>query len=669
MRITNGMMTNTTLLHINRNMRNLDHIIRQIETTKRIGVPSDNPIIAARALKFRTGVIENEVFRNNVNSAKAWMTITDSALTNINSELLARINELLVAATTNTYSTTYGQKQTMIREMESLFDELISNINQTMAGRYVFSGLRTNEPPVFKTSNNRSFVITQNFSISDIARTSTFQRVPRDGDHLMDTLVRQNVSIINLAFANITTQPGLGPPDPAFQGPPPERPWRTHIDNPAGIHIPGFHVRKLSIDDYHAYIPGQTTDDLDPPLDDPPDPPLPVLHLIAETGELVMHNYTARDFPRDGISVTYKRTGFAAGELNPAVYFESREIINPDEFDDDYERVYRLTKTLSRHEDLADIHSDIGPVYVFVLDEPEPDFAEFNPATGEFTNPASALHPSLPPGAIFVAPNLIVVPANAFNATNTVSVTFSVIDPDPNVPPQPDSIPHPGLIAPPVVHDPLTHIKQNLNFTQVTLVRAHLNGVPVPLDQVEPNRSFSQENQDLVMEFALRTHLSINTQASNVLTDKMYADFRRLFEFSTAIRFSTVEELREHYSNQGYAGALLDDRVEAQRIKEQNDARGALFHVLDNMLGRIRLHQAQSNREQTINGARMVRMELLENRHEADEVTLNDLKSSNEDTDMIRAIILRMSAEAQFMASLQANSGIVQMSLANFIRI
>jgi len=35
---------------------------------------------------------------------------------------------------------------------------------------------------------------------------------------------------------------------------------------------------------------------------------------------------------------------------------------------------------------------------------------------------------------------------------------------------------------------------------------------------------------------------------------------------------------------------------------------------------------------------------------------------------MIRAIIMRASAEAAFMASLQANSGMVQMSLAQFIR-
>jgi flagellin-like hook-associated protein FlgL len=47
-------------MHINRNMRSLDRIIRQIETGKRIQRPSDGPIIASRALMFRTSLHENE---------------------------------------------------------------------------------------------------------------------------------------------------------------------------------------------------------------------------------------------------------------------------------------------------------------------------------------------------------------------------------------------------------------------------------------------------------------------------------------------------------------------------------------------------------------------------------------------------------------------------------
>ena len=654
MRITNAMMTNTTLLHINRNMRNLDEIIRQIETTKRIGQASDNPIVASRALKFRTGVVENEVFQGNVRSAQAWMNVTDAALSNINSEIMLRFRELLVGAATGTYNTPLGDKQAIITQIESLFHELTTNINQTMAGRYVFSGLRTDEPPVFRQGNDRSFVITQNFTVADIIRTNTFQRVPRDLDYLMDTRVHQNVSIINLAYTRLNTFPELGEPQPQPQPVPSPSPWRTHVDNPQGIHVPGFHIRKVSIDDPQAYIPVETTADFVPPIL----PPQRVLHLVAETGELVMHNDTAARFPSEGISVTYKKTGFRPGELNPAVYFDAREIIDATAPADTHERVYRLTQQINRNN--ATNYVPGGPVpanFTFTI-VPTPSFDVNAVETG--------LRPDLPEGVTLVG-NVLTVPSHLFNTNTNVSISFCVTNPAPNNPPSPNA--------------PLpTHIKQNLHFTNVELVRAlDAAGIPIPLDQADPNRSFNMHNQDMEFEFATRTHVPINTLAKNVLTDKMFADFRRLFEFSHALRISTPEALRLHYHERytnppyEFSGNELESAisraVENQISKEETDATGALFHVINNMLLVFDRHASQSLREHTIVGSRMVRMELLESRLEQDEVTLRDLQSSNEDTDMIRAIILRMSAEAAFMASLQANSGIVQMSLANFIRL
>jgi flagellin-like hook-associated protein FlgL len=60
-------------------------------------------------------------------------------------------------------------------------------------------------------------------------------------------------------------------------------------------------------------------------------------------------------------------------------------------------------------------------------------------------------------------------------------------------------------------------------------------------------------------------------------------------------------------------------------------------------------------------------MDMLQARLEQDEVTYQRLTSDNEDTDMYRAIMMRINAETAFQASLRANSGIIQMSLANFI--
>ena len=674
MRITNAMMTNTTLLHINRNMRQLDEIIRQIETTKRVGVPSDDPIVASRALKFRTSVLENEQFQRNVTNGIAWMNVTESTFTNINSELLMRIRELAVTAATGT-NTTITQRQTIITQMESLFQEIGNSLNQTMAGKHLFSGLRTNEPPIFNQGNNRSFVITQHFNLSSIERTNTFQRLARP-DGLMETKVHQNVSIINLAYRGLDTT-ALRAPDPSTT---PPTTWQQHVDNPAGINIPGFHVRKVSINDPNAYLPphmsGSITDAF--PAGSLPTPPRPVLHLIAETGELVMHNDTASSLPREGISVTYQKTGFNKGDINPAVYFTSREIIDttvPANWgpggNQPANTVYGLTQYLSR---AAGIPLDAGGN---IIDSSHADYAGLPNSASSFrfelayiptywdeTNPnhPPGLLPQLPPGAVFNPPGsrTVEIQAHLFQTQSNISVTYNVTNPSiaAGMPPLP-----PG-------HG-VTHIMQDPRVQGVSVVRAlDPLGVPIPLDQVDHNRSFDMHDQDMRMEFSTNTHVAINSLAKNVLTDKMFADFRRLFEFSNALRVSTSDEIEQHYRNlfPDLPDAAIAERVEAQLIKENADAAGALYAKLNNMLFHLETHSANSNREQTLLGARMVRMELLQNRLEQDEVSLTDLKSTNEDTDMIRAIILRMSAEAAFMASLQANSGIVQMSLANFIR-
>ena len=56
MRITNTMMTNTMLLNIGRNVAYVDKLYGQISTAKKIQVPSDDPITAARAFVIFSNV-------------------------------------------------------------------------------------------------------------------------------------------------------------------------------------------------------------------------------------------------------------------------------------------------------------------------------------------------------------------------------------------------------------------------------------------------------------------------------------------------------------------------------------------------------------------------------------------------------------------------------------
>jgi len=646
-RITGAMITNTTIMHVQRNMRNLDEIIRQIETTQRIQRPSDDPVIASRALKFRTNQAENEQFQRNVLNGMAWMNVTESTFNNVNSELLRRISELAVQGANDTLTIT--QKQGVISQIQSFFQQIGHEMNQTYAGSHLFSGLRTDEPPVFNRDNNRSFAITQHFNIGDIARGISFQRLPDPGLGGLNVPRTRDINVINLAFR------GLDTPEfnPTF---PPESHVFSNADLADSLQIPGFYVRKLSTANPAAYYP----------IADFGPNGAPLLHFIHETGELVMSNNTATNFPREGVAVTYRKTGFRQGDINPSVYFTAREIITDPTFtpltgahSGNIEAIFRVTEYFSRESNtpqVPGVHSSTGaPGLMFPLSHA---FMPNVAATPE------GLRPQLPVGAE-IQGGQIFIPMSLFDTGNNISVSYAVV-------------------LNPATTAAVNSLKADLSVAGVELVRATATGaIPatatspafavgnnIPINFITNHRYFDMHNQNLQLEFATHTHVSINSLAKNVLTDKMFADFRRLFEFSDSLHITPRSELEAHFGSAAggnLEGEELERAIANQITSEEATARAALFTKMDNMLRLIDRHADNASREQTLLGSRMVRMDLLQSRLEQDAVTFELLSRDNEATDIPRALILKASAEAAFMASLRANSGVVQMSLAQFI--
>ena len=648
-------MTNTTLKHINRNMRNLDEIIRQIETTQRIQRPSDDPIRASRSMKFRTNMAENEQFHRNVLNGMAWMNVTESAFNNINAELLRTIRELTVQAANGTLDS--RQMQGVVAQMQTLFQQIGHEMNATYAGSHLFSGFRTDEPPVFNRDNNRSFMITQNFNLSDISRGQSFQRLP-NADGLVESHV-EYVNVINLAFRGLDTWPPAGPPA--------GWPATGTITNPPGINVPGFNIVKISNQNPDAYRPPEVVP-----------PAMPTLHFIYETGELVMHETVTQIFPREGISVTYQKTGFRQGDINPAVYFNAREVISDPHFsaidDANVSVTYRVTQNLSRAAGTEQADGSIQftlahtPAHAGVTNGLFDDMNTLRNLIPSFNPPVP--NGQLPPGVTLVG-DVLTVPPGFFDTVNNFSITYSVVDPTPGDIPGFDvaNLPNGAAEHSSIMHDTRLQGVELVRAISTNAASGHPVGTNIPLDQVINHRSFSMDNQSISLEFSAHTHVPINSLAKNVLTDKMFADFRRLFEFSDSIATTERAVLRQHFEGPPHflTGEALENAVTNQENLEESMATAALHNKFNNMLFLIDRHADNASREQTLLGSRMVRLDMLESRLEQDAVTFELLIRDNDATDIPLALIRKASAEAAFMASLRANSGVVQMSLAQFI--
>lgn len=141
MRITNNMLINNMIGYIGNNLSRMDKYQSQLATGKKIQVPSDDPVVAARALKLRTDVSQIEQYGRNVKDAQSWLEITEDSLAKLG-DILHRARELAVEAANGTNTTDDTQK--ILKEIEQLKLQTVQLGNSTYAGRYIFSGYKTN---------------------------------------------------------------------------------------------------------------------------------------------------------------------------------------------------------------------------------------------------------------------------------------------------------------------------------------------------------------------------------------------------------------------------------------------------------------------------------------------------------------------------------------------
>lgn len=135
---------NNTMLSLNRNMKKLDSLYMQMTTLKKIQRPSDDPITAGRALKFRTKIAETQQFQDNIDQAMSWMSSTEEAIKNIES-ILGEMRDRCLQGANDTLG--IKEQKILADQIKELKKHFINEGNVTYDGeRYLFSGFKTDKP-------------------------------------------------------------------------------------------------------------------------------------------------------------------------------------------------------------------------------------------------------------------------------------------------------------------------------------------------------------------------------------------------------------------------------------------------------------------------------------------------------------------------------------------
>ncbi len=314
MRITNKVMQNNALSNINRNKVLQDDLNNQIATGKKIMKPSDDPVVAIRALRLRSDVSQvNQYYEKNVPDAQAWLSLTETSLKTTIDVIKSTVSECEHGAT-DTLQTSDREK--IIDSLKALRDEIYKTGDADYAGRYIFTGFRTDTPLSFGKETTRKYEITQTFSFEDCeqmsyvdtANLSTITEANYDdGSHNIAESAINELKYYRFRLAYDALDGKDGESVELFKRPTAEKP---DAKDPASG-IPAATIMTDAEAAYKAVAANGATG---------------LCYLIPSTGELVMSKdvYNAiNNLPEDqkNLNIEYKKTNWQSTDLRPEHYF------------------------------------------------------------------------------------------------------------------------------------------------------------------------------------------------------------------------------------------------------------------------------------------------------------------------------------------------------------
>ncbi len=138
------MTMESTLRNISKAANRLAAANEAESSQQKIQLASDDPVVATRAITYRSYVSQITQYQDTATAATGWQKTTDSALSDLN-DIIANVKELATEAASDTVSDT--DKASIKTSIETLKTQAISIMNTSYAGRYIFGGYSTSEAP------------------------------------------------------------------------------------------------------------------------------------------------------------------------------------------------------------------------------------------------------------------------------------------------------------------------------------------------------------------------------------------------------------------------------------------------------------------------------------------------------------------------------------------
>ncbi|MCR5107898.1 MAG: flagellar hook-associated protein FlgL, partial [Lachnospiraceae bacterium] len=293
-----------------------DKLNTQVATGQKITRPSDDPVIAIRALRLNSNIAElNQYYDKNIPDADAWLTTTETALDQTNTILESIQSQLTTGASDDN---TADDRMNLLENLSSLRDQIYNAGNADYAGRTVFTGYRTGESLTFmEDTGNLRYQMTEELTFEDVSKINYVSGDFEVNKSSLTSVTEQNISNtevyrIRLAYNNLSD-----PQKDASGADLSPNISYTLKDGTTGsytVDVVSFTGNQTADDKYYTDIGDDE------------------VKLIADTGELILGANVAKTLQADGttMSIEYGKSEFEKGDLRPEHYFACKSMDTDD---------------------------------------------------------------------------------------------------------------------------------------------------------------------------------------------------------------------------------------------------------------------------------------------------------------------------------------------------
>lgn len=144
MRVTMPTIFNSIQMNLQNLAEDLQKINASIASGKKFQSISDSPVDVGAIIRLSTEGSQTDQYERNLDTAKGWLSVTLSAMQNIEDIVRASM-ALANQMATGTYNA--AQRQSAAEQVQGYLEEVMQIGNTEFKGQYILSGFRTDTPP------------------------------------------------------------------------------------------------------------------------------------------------------------------------------------------------------------------------------------------------------------------------------------------------------------------------------------------------------------------------------------------------------------------------------------------------------------------------------------------------------------------------------------------